>query len=379
MLEKKNIFRKVKRKIEFVLRNVLGKYLPLEYAIQGQDYKLEVVHFKEAFPFRSTNTDNLPAPIADFFKIANGWIQKEYVYKYTGNCLIEPGSAWLVLPNNKKVILESHPYNYFPRPSRLGLLSAYKRQKVNKVIPLRYYFNNYWHLHNDILGQLALADKYIEDCDIPILIPEEALEISFVRDTFNQAISLKGRKWLVQRKDTVFEVNEVYLLKNIPNTAETFNGVLRLLDYGLPPSLKHDRIYLKRGGRRGRRLSALNSREVEDVVKSFNYRVVDTDGLSIDEQRNLFANAAHVVGLHGAGLTNLIFRSGANLHLLEVFPLDFYPQHYFWLCRELGFSYSALYGTKLSNNGEFTISTELLRQQLSDIHSAPTDDTLVIE
>jgi hypothetical protein len=359
----------LKNKVKRLIRSVINKHLSLKTATRGLDYDLDVLHYQELPPFQDLKPDNLPSPIAATFASYNTTPQLEYLYRFSSDCLIEPEHGWLLLPEEKTIIPESHPYPYFAKPSSFLNLNKLDRKRVGPVISIWYEFTNYWHFHNDVLGQIALADRFIQDKSIPFLIPEKALAIPFVKEILHNSAALSSRQWLVQGRHTVIQPKEVYLVKNMPNTRQNLTGVLQLLDYKLPATIRHDKIYLKRGRSRGRRLTTANARQVEAVVKAFGYRIVDADSMSIQEQRKLFANAAYVIGLHGAGLTNLLFRAGASLHLTELFPGSFYPPHYFWLCNELGFTYDALYGTSLNSKSEFTIPVKLLEQKLLSLHN----------
>ena len=78
-----------------------------------------------------------------------------------------------------------------------------------------------------------------------------------------------------------------------------------------------------------------------------------------------FAGARYVVGIHGAGLVNLIFRQAAPLGLLELFPPDNLQPHYFWICRHYGCRYQALAGAAAPGEQAFRIDPALLRRALA--------------
>src|SRR5262249_7777469 len=67
-----------------------------------------------------------------------------------------------------------------------------------------------------------------------------------------------------------------------------------------------------------------------------------TDDLSLQEQIELFQGARYVVGLHGAGLTNIIYRRAAPLALLELHSYSFVLDCYYRLSHEYGYFYDRL-------------------------------------
>ena len=97
------------------------------------------------------------------------------------------------------------------------------------------------------------------------------------------------------------------------------------------------------------------------------FEVTDTDGMSLKEQVLLFRDVDLLIGLHGAGLTNIIFRNGRPLKLLEIFPGDHCPSHYRHLCMKFNYGYDSLKGSNmdLSKNRGFHLDPDLLKGKLN--------------
>jgi hypothetical protein len=80
------------------------------------------------------------------------------------------------------------------------------------------------------------------------------------------------------------------------------------------------------------------------------------------------------VGIHGAGLANIVFRANAPMSLLEMFPpisvpsFEAPPPHYFWLATQLGFEYDLLFGENRhdteSYQTSFSVDAGLFREKL---------------
>jgi capsular polysaccharide biosynthesis protein len=92
---------------------------------------------------------------------------------------------------------------------------------------------------------------------------------------------------------------------------------------------------------------------------------VDTDGLSLHDQVELFSKTRYLAGIHGAGLTNLFFRKNAPLTLLELLPGDYIQPHYFWLCKGMGHDYDCIAGTASAFDTSFEIDPLLFENKLS--------------
>ncbi|MCZ8215799.1 MAG: glycosyltransferase family 61 protein, partial [Cyclobacteriaceae bacterium] len=94
-----------------------------------------------------------------------------------------------------------------------------------------------------------------------------------------------------------------------------------------------------------------NDEAVELLVKKYDFEIVDTDELSAVEQVKLFSRASFVIGIHGAGLTNLMFAQQPE-KLIELFPspdTGYLPFHYIMIASLKGMVYDALIGLPSEN------------------------------
>ena len=89
------------------------------------------------------------------------------------------------------------------------------------------------------------------------------------------------------------------------------------------------RIYISREG--AWRRSILNHAEVAAVLRSHDFAVLDPGELTVSEQIEIFSSAEAIVGLHGAGLTNITFAPpGATVVELQPAGLDWARTVLFW-------------------------------------------------
>jgi hypothetical protein len=86
------------------------------------------------------------------------------------------------------------------------------------------------------------------------------------------------------------------------------------------------KLFVSRDDAVGRRI--INEAALMDLLRPAGYHRVTLAGLSLPRQIALFARATHVLGAHGAGLTNFAFaRQGAQL--LELFPSTYGTPAYY--------------------------------------------------
>lgn len=174
---------------------------------------------------------------------------------------------------------------------------------------------NYYHWIADCLGRLAAAPEVLTDPDMRFIVPAP-LQPFQVETLAWLGISLER---VVQvAPDEVAEFGDVTVVHHRKDggctdaaTWQWLRGQLTIpsLSAGPPPAR---RLYLRRSsGAAMRRL--LNEPEVEAFCRESGFESVETGGLTVSQQRDLFSEAAVVVAPVGASLTNLLFTpSGAR-------------------------------------------------------------------
>ena len=71
------------------------------------------------------------------------------------------------------------------------------------------------------------------------------------------------------------------------------------------------KIYISRNDALSRRI--INEDEVVSFLESYGYVSVILDGMPLHQIISLFRTATHIIGVHGAGLTNLLFSENASV------------------------------------------------------------------
>jgi len=97
------------------------------------------------------------------------------------------------------------------------------------------------------------------------------------------------------------------------------------------------KLYISRRDSGNRRLE--NEDEVENLIASHGFEIVSLTSMPIAEQIELFAGATHVIGAHGAGLTNIVFCKPVT-RILEIHMLPYIS----WCYRRLAGVYGLTYG-----------------------------------
>ncbi|WP_146897903.1 glycosyltransferase family 61 protein [Adhaeribacter aerolatus] len=133
--------------------------------------------------------------------------------------------------------------------------------------------------------------------------------------------------------------------------------------YGVKSQPVKNRIYVSRSKASKRRI--LSEEAIIKILKNYNFNIIYAEDLSYREQVQLFYNAEIIVGVHGAGLTNILFSQQATI--IELHPADLVRSHYFMICKALGFKYHYLLGSTGNTKQDFRIDSQALNQLLNAV------------
>ena len=129
------------------------------------------------------------------------------------------------------------------------------------------------------------------------------------------------------------------------------------------------RIFISRSSRRLRHIE--NMKEIIETCEKYDIEVVDTEDLSLDQQIKLFQESELVIGIHGAGLMNIIYGEQNIKEVIEIFPPQQYaPFHYIMLATMYGYKYNAILGkNSKSSDGSFFLAKNDLEAKISKTSS----------
>lgn len=150
--------------------------------------------------------------------------------------------------------------------------------------------------------------------------------------------------WHVQQTDEWIEFERAIFCKPFTHTREYFLEMSNLFSNVLGKSGDR-RIFLTRNPSSLRFIE--NIKDLSPVLTKYGFEVVDSGSLSFTEQVNLFSECRFLIGIHGAGLTNMIFRAGKPITVIEIaHPFKYIPFHYMMLAAQNNIKHQLLLGTK---------------------------------
>jgi len=227
-------------------------------------------------------------------------------------------------------------------------------------------WNNYYHWFSECLTRLCVAEALPE---VPILVPRNLAP--FQKETL--ALLGFGQERLLELDEGCYEVDQLYF-PSFPGTTVGFmsNWAFRSLRKAFCHGsvTKGKRLYVSRARVAHRRIT--NEDEIIRALEREGFTSVDGQRLTVAEQIRLYADAEIIVGVHGAGLTNILFAPAGAL-VIEILDPEHIVGCYYALATSLNQNYWCLLGENESVNqgrpprkgyDDITVSLDLLLETL---------------
>ena len=362
------LLRQVQMELNKLRIKTIDKLRFPEHQFADQEFLLK----HDEYPFRlyPVPLAHLDARLQRQFTENHDWTQDEYLLIYDAPCLIEPQYGWALTKQNYLIYpslgFSRVPYLHKPA-GRVKTLQDAPLEEYPELVSLRDTGEeNYYHFYNDILAKLFfLEEKLGLDPQVPILIAKKLYDRAYFQ-YFLQHPYLRQRRWVVQDQQ-VIRSQRTYFCKPLTHTPHYYQRVLALVpptDLAAPEANR--RIFITRSPQRLRFIE--NNAEVAAVCAEMGFETLDFDELTLPEQIRTMSQARYVVGIHGAGLTNMLFRGEQPMGLLEIYPpADYFPFHYVLMANQLGYAYDGLIGLPGTQafSGGFRVAVPELRQRLA--------------
>jgi hypothetical protein len=347
----------------------IDKILFPEYVIEKDKFLI----YRNGFPFREANieiSDLIDTNVKNFMSDWYNWTQEEFLLKLDNSCCVEPDFGWAIVNRNRLLYyslgVSRTPFQ--PKPHFLKLLFNTKRERVGQAISLRDTGEeNYFHFYNDVLSKLFfLKNQGVDIQSLPVIVSARAWAKEYFQYALKCSVLLSSIKWILQSDQYIYCEKAIFC-KPLTHQFDLWDKTRQL--FGNISKSNSRRVFLTRSKNRLRFIE--NSSEIESVCSKFGFEIIDTDELTLQQQIAIFSNVEFLIGIHGAGLTNMIFMQG-KCRVLELFPppsLGYLPYHYIMLSKMNGFEYNAIIGEegKTKYSGGFYLSGEDLEHTIKQL------------
>jgi len=252
---------------------------------------------------------------------------------------------------------------------RLVFLFSKKSVRIKKAVWIIDGFSlNYYHWFTECLPRLFMAENFLDGHQL--ILPEKFKNVPFVRDS----LEFLGVETYFFDPNVNLRISQLVLTSEIGRMAEYQKDLLfklkekfNVLNFSNSPIRK---IFIARKLAKARNI--LNEKELYDLLSQFGVEIHYFDDYSLSMQMDLMKETKTLIGIHGAGLTNMLFMppGGNVLEFRNAIDGGASTNCYFNLASELGLNY--FYTTNKStnpktNHADFEIDILKLRKALEDI------------
>jgi capsular polysaccharide biosynthesis protein len=171
---------------------------------------------------------------------------------------------------------------------------------------------------------------------MPLLVSRRVFDTKHFQFFYRHFDFVKNRPWEIIEGKEYVKVKDSWLLKPMGYHLPYMTNLRQLVSPFLRLDAPKKRIFLNRSSKAGRTIR--NFEELVPILNAFSFTIIDAAAFTMEEQLALFSSLSHLVAIHGAGNTNLLF-SDSSVRFLEIMPANKIASHYYWLSNALGIAY----------------------------------------
>jgi capsular polysaccharide biosynthesis protein len=192
--------------------------------------------------------------------------------------------------------------------------------------------DGYFHWFTDALPRLIASENKITSH--VILLPIRYKKLPYILD------SIKILNYQIEFYDSKIFIRNLLLPSHTAESGNYNTSILKSLreKFGIiENAVGFRKIYVSREKAFKRKI--LNENKLISLLKSFGYEIHYFEEYQLQKQIEVLQEAKYLIGLHGAGLTNMLFMP-TNSNILELrIMADSHNNCYFSLASDLGMNY----------------------------------------
>ncbi len=206
----------------------------------------------------------------------------------------------------------------------------------------------------------------------PLLISSQLYDIEFVRDS----LKMLNIDYIVYENNKLHKVNNLMISSHIAESGNFSNKNINKLSKMLKDAVVADEmsdpkrnIWVSRNKSKHRKI--FNEEKLLNLLNRYNFEIIYPEDISFSEQLKIYKNTNILGGLHGGGLTNILFMNeGTNL--IEIRRKgDDANNCYFTLASELKINYYYLESNSLGDD-LYISNVEINEKELERVLSEAT-------
>lgn len=326
---------------------------------QIKDEGYETLHQRSLKPFEDAVLPFRDQRVVDAVKLHNQkWFHNELVVRVE-NATVEPQYAYAI--EGLRTIIGASIRTRENLPSPVPILKAKllgKRKQLKKAILFDGTMGgNYNHFFADVLHKLYVLPEFTE-LDCPILVGPAIWEKSMMKFIRDES-PFKHLEWQLITEPV--EAKELWISRPMPFDKKHWLRTKEIFIKQDLPSKGKKAIFLNRVNTTR---TILNFDEIESILIEHGVEVFAPEKLSMAEQAEAFNTTTHVISIHGAALTNLMYCNHANTKVLELCSSNRIGTQFYWLSTALGIEWDMMLGSEADSNQSFTLDPVAFEKRL---------------
>lgn len=205
---------------------------------------------------------------------------------------------------------------------------------------------HYFHWFCDTLPRFIQARDF--NNEYPLIIPDNLVQ----KDYIKFCLDFFKIKFITYNQKEVLKIKKLLISSHVSNSGnyqkENIQFISRLLKGDEVQNQKKERIWISRLHSKHRKIQ--NEDSLLGILEKYNFKIVYPEKLDFFEQVQIYYNAEIIAGLHGGGLTNIIFMNPSSKVLEIRRKNDATNNCYFSLASDLDIDYYYLQCKSLGND-----------------------------
>ena len=275
------------------------------------------------------------------------------IYEASGDFIVEPEFG-LAIQRGRHLIRQSGTLSHPSlKPGLVKYLIHYYFVRKYTFYPTLilcdgFAGQNLCHFIYDTINPiLFMHQKRMLTDDIPILVSEKIFQKPFFQYLLKNTV-MGALPWKQQGR------NEWIKTKRFQKpfvSMEIFKSTYKILE---GPKRPYRKIFLNRKSNFQRNIKNIGA--ITEILKKYEFELIFAEELSYENQVKLFREVKWFVGIHGAGLTNLLHAEIPDLRVLEIFSESLVHASFYRFLKILNVQYyDAIVGDAFDINWNYAV------------------------
>ena len=225
--------------------------------------------------------------------------------------------------------------------------------------------NQFFHWLTDSLQRIEIIGEEI--INYPVIIHENYLNDNFIKESLN----ILKVPYIVLDPNKFYKIENLLITSHVGTPGNYHKKVINRISKKFIESKnvnfpdiegKNKKIWISRQNANKRKI--INFQEVKTILEKYDYEILDFEKLSFEDQIIISNRARIIGGLHGGGLTNMLFMNSNSLVFEIRDKKDYTNNCFFSLASDLNHKYFYFLGKAIDENNFYGSNYNIDIQEL---------------